>query len=219
MKIVVSDLHIGDRRTDKQLGLLLTTLESLAKPENLLFLNGDTFDENKYGRYDSRHTEFLSATKNYHRIYYIEGNHDWGLTAWKGYLGRVQFMEAARFSLGSRRALVLHGHQADWFCRKMPRFDRFCITLNQWAYEQFGINLQNWLQGFNLFKKYQIDRQIERLVLVYKRHAPVIIAGHTHTPCIQTIQDVTYINTGTWVDKKDAAYLVVDKEHFELARI
>ncbi len=90
MFLVLSDIHIGDDIVNGKLDKIFALIELYASTNNHIILNGDIFDLAKVLEFDDRHREFLSCLKNYGRITYIEGNHDWFMAGLDGYFGPIE---------------------------------------------------------------------------------------------------------------------------------
>ena len=85
--IVISDVHLSDPN-DKLTDLFISTLNSLPKTE-AIFLLGDIFDfiavnsTYFFNLWDNVFQTFKSLKENGIRVYFIEGNHDFGFEHFK----------------------------------------------------------------------------------------------------------------------------------------
>jgi len=214
--IVVSDLHIGDNRVDRNLSSLFRTIEDLAATDSHLVLNGDIFDFAFSMSFDSRHREFISIVRKYGQVTCIQGNHDWifvGLG--RAFAPKFVFCPELKLIIGGRKFQILHGHQSDLVSNSLPWLNRLLIRLNHRISSIFGIDLQMKLRGTKYGQRI-LEKQEDRIV---KRGdwAEIVVAGHTHRPAVRQVGYRTYVNTGDWVERAHRSYLLIQNDgSFEL---
>ena len=216
--LVISDTHIGDRQSNKNLPKLFTLLEDYSKKENCnLVLNGDIFDFAKTLAFDERHRIFLSLIQKYENVTYIEGNHDWFVSGLRDVLP-ISFKKCVLLKLENKIIRISHGHQTDRMVMNMPKLNRFLVKINSWFHDCSGIDVQHAARKTWLVQKLLLQRQENRLIRLEKV-ANVVIAGHTHRPCEREYKGIMYYNTGDWVEKDHCSYVTIsDNSNIELFR-
>lgn len=210
MWFVISDTHIGDRQANKFLPKLFDLLEDFSNPDITLVLNGDIFDLAKSLSFDERHRTFLNLIKGFKETIYIVGNHDWCMCGLKDALPNITFKPEHRLRLNHHIIRLTHGHQSDRCVINFPRFNRFLIRLNSWIYDQINFDIQHKFRHTWLVQKFLLEKQENRLMRAEKT-ANIIIAGHTHRPCVRERYGVKYYNTGDWVEDGHAAYVTIQE--------
>ena len=219
MWLVISDTHVGDRQANKNLPSLLALLEEFADKDCTLVLNGDIFDFSKFLGFDERHRAFLLAVQKFKKIIYIEGNHDWFVSGIRDVFPHISFRKEMLLRINNEIIRISHGHQTDSTVMRHPRFNRILTAFNKWIYELIGVDLQHAFRKTWLVQRFLLQRQENKLVRM-ESQANVIIAGHTHRPCIRKIYDTTYCNTGDWVDPSHRAYAIIhDDGRVELVKL
>jgi UDP-2,3-diacylglucosamine pyrophosphatase LpxH len=218
--LIVSDIHLGSRSS--QVALLSRLLED---DFDRLILNGDTLNNLNLKKLKPRHWRLVDQLRTLARqreVILLRGNHDvtpgeknvFGPMDVLATLLGVPLQEEYPLEVAGRNYLVLHG-------------DRFDPTLNwpiltdaaDWCYRA--------VQEVNKKAAKWLKRRAKRLggvVEVVKRrsvqHAQRfgyqgIIAGHTHFCDDEWIDDVHYLNSGSWVDHP-CTYVVATLEHVGL---
>ena len=217
--LVISDTHIGDRRTDKNIKLLFSLLEAYAGPDAHLVLNGDIFDLARNLSFDGRHRAFIKIARKFSQVTYVEGNHEWFVSGLgSSLIQHASFCRQYRIERGGRTFNITHGHRTDRVAYGMARFGRFIIRLNKWFEDLTGIDLQHQLRK-TWFAKRMLKKQEERLMAM-ETWGDVLVAGHTHRPELRKFGDRTYINTGDWVESSHCSYLIInDDGEYELKRV
>lgn len=207
MYVVLSDTHIGDHHSNKNLPKLFSLLESFPK-ECSLILNGDVFDFAKFLGFDERHRKFLSIIQKFKEIIYIEGNHDWFLSGLSNIIPGVKFVKELILHIKNNIVRIFHGHQCDFICHRLPKLTRFIIKMNNWIEKVTGKDVQNWLWNTKFMKK-MLKKQENKLIK-REKIANIIIVGHTHCPEIKEENGITYYNTGDWISG-NCAYITIDE--------
>ena len=219
MWFVISDTHIGDRQANKNLPKLFNLLEEFSDKQNVLVLNGDIFDLAKSLYFDERHRVFLSLANNFKETIYIIGNHDWFLGGLQNAIPGISFKTEHRLRINHNIIRITHGHQTDRCVTHFPKINRFLVMFNSWLYDLSGFDIQHAFRHTWLVQKFLLERQENKLLRAEKT-ANVVIAGHTHRPCIRKKYGVQYYNTGDWVEENHAAYVTIDDNGaIELIRV
>jgi len=209
MWLVISDTHIGDYHVNKNLPKLFSILKEYVNQKCTLVLNGDTFDFAKLLEFDERHRLFLSIVSKYEKVICIEGNHDWFISGLQDVLSKICFKKELILNLKDNIVHIYHGHQSDYFSYKWPRLTRCMIRINHWIERLTSVDIQHKIRKTWLVQKFLLQRQEKRLIRM-ERVANIVIAGHTHRPCMRQEGGVTYYNTGDWIDESHCAYLTID---------
>jgi UDP-2,3-diacylglucosamine pyrophosphatase LpxH len=223
--IFISDVHLGtkDSRADLAANFLkYNTCENL-------FLVGDIIDgwriQQKKWHWKKSHSAFirriLKLSRDNTSITYVTGNHDEFLRPYVGSfsLGNINIVNSAEYrSINGEKYLIVHGDMFDGITRLAP----WLSFLGDKAYDcVLWLNTKfNWWRhklGFGYwslsrFLKHKVKKAVDFVfkfelnVTSYaaKRNFDGIICGHIHTPEIKTINGVTYMNTGDWVESCSA---------------
>lgn len=150
------------------------------------------------------------------RIIYIPGNHDEFMRDFPGiHFGGIEVANRHIHEAGDgRRYLVLHGDEFDVVVRNA----RVLAYLGDWAYDTaIAINvvlsavrrrlgLPYW--SFSAWAKLQVKHAVnfigefQKVVAEEARRSGVdgVICGHIHHAVIDQMDDISYINTGDWVE-------------------
>ncbi|MEI8016726.1 MAG: UDP-2,3-diacylglucosamine diphosphatase [Schlesneria sp.] len=229
--LFVSDVHLGCRYAQAE--KFLAFLEQV-QPEQI-YIVGDFIDgwrlsrrwhwQQVYVRILQRLVQLASQGT---QVYYAPGNHDEFLRDYLHDFGLVtvadQFIHR---TADGRRFVVLHGDQFDdvergakWLsivgafaydrlvsANGMINQVRRCFKLKDW---RFSTHVKVWAKQAVQF----ISDFEERLVCHAKElECDGVICGHIHVPRIENLGDITYCNTGDWVEHCTA---VVEHESGEL---
>ena len=219
MWLIISDTHVGDRQANRNLPSLLNLLEDFSKKDCILVINGDAFDFSKFLGFDERHRAFIAAVQKFKNIIYIEGNNDWFISGLSDVLPHICFKKELILRLNHNIIKIEHGHQTDTAVMRYPGLARTFTRINRWIYQFTGIDVQHWLRKTWIVQKFLLQRQEKKLVRM-ESQANIIIAGHTHRPCVRTIYDTIYYNTGDWVEYDHRSFaLIHDDGEIELFRL
>ena len=215
--LFVSDVHLGSKHTQAE-----DFLELLQQYEpRYLYIVGDFIDGWKLKRrwrwsptYDQIIQRMMELKRSGTELLYTPGNHDHFLRSYLASFGVVtinnRFVHEAA---DGRRYVVTHGDQFD----RVEQNWQWLSLVGSYAYDAMLTTnrLANRLRG----KKHDpyalsgvIKRRVKKLVkrlsdyeeLLAKsaREADCegIICGHSHTPRIEEIDGIAYLNTGDWVE-------------------
>ncbi|MEO0531735.1 MAG: UDP-2,3-diacylglucosamine diphosphatase [Planctomycetota bacterium] len=219
--LFVSDIHLGCRHS--QAGAFLELLERI-EPEKL-YLVGDFIDGWKLRNrwrwlpaYDQVLRRLLELKRNGTQLFYTPGNHDEFLRGFIANFGVVDVQD--RFvheAADGRRFVVTHGDQFD----KVEQGKPWLSLIASYAYDV--LLTANWLGNRLRGKKHNpyafcaaIKSNVKRLVThvsdfegqlqnsARESQCDGIICGHIHVPRIARMGDITYLNTGDWVENCSA---------------
>lgn len=217
--IFLSDIHLGSRSA--KAAFLLDFLRQ--NEAETIYLVGDIVDGWRLKRswfWPQEHNDvvqkLLRRSRKGTRIVYIAGNHDAFLRDFQGtHFGGIEVTDRAMFEAANgRKYLVLHGDQFD----VVVRHARFIALMGDWAYDAaLGFNLvmnairrklglRYW--SFSAWAKYRVKKAVnfigdfQNVVADEARRMGVdgVICGHIHHATIETIHEISYINTGDWVE-------------------
>ncbi|MDQ7990258.1 MAG: UDP-2,3-diacylglucosamine diphosphatase, partial [Candidatus Dactylopiibacterium sp.] len=218
--IFISDIHLGTRGC--QADSLLGFLRHFEAEE--IFLIGDIFDfwAMKRGIHwtPAQNTviqKILRSARKGVRVKLIPGNHDEALREHCGIrFGDIELAyEHLHVAADGRRYLLLHGDEFD----QVTRHHRWVALLGDIAYNAL-VRLNTWLSrvrrtlrlaGYWSLAGYA-KRRVKRAVsfifdfedsvvrAMRERGVDGVICGHIHAATIRTVQGITYINCGDWVD-------------------
>jgi UDP-2,3-diacylglucosamine pyrophosphatase LpxH len=222
--LFISDIHLGTRAC--QADALLDFLRD--HEADTLYLVGDIIDGwalRKGWHWPQAHNDvvqkILRKARKGSRVIYLPGNHDEFLRDYYGtHFGGIEVVEEAiHETADGRRFLVVHGDAFDFVIRHA----RWLAYLGDWAYDT-AITLNRWLgavrrklgldywslsawaklkvkNAVNVISKFE-DQLIEE---AGKRGVDGVICGHIHHAVKRRIGNITYVNTGDWVESCTAA--------------
>lgn len=217
--IWISDVHLGYSGCSAD--HLLKFLRSM-RCENL-YLVGDIVDfwslkKRRFWPQDHNNVvrSILGKAKHDTRVVFVPGNHDEAMRAYNGMtLGNVEVRnEVIHETVDGRRFLVMHGDQFDgavlnsrWLGMIGTRLYDALLRANGLVNRvrtRFGLDY--W--SLAAFLKHRVKNAVkyisnfEQAVAREARRQKVdgLICGHIHRPEISTINGVSYLNCGDWVE-------------------
>ena len=224
--IFISDIHLGSKDSKAaELNEFLKTVES----ENI-YLVGDIIDawkiqQNKF-KWKNSHTDvvrtLLKKSRKGTQIIYVAGNHDEFLRPMIRYaanFGNVKICnQIVHEGLDGKKYLVVHGDLFDGITRLSPwlsfmgdkAYD-IILDLNSrfnWIRHRMGFgywSLSKWLKH-RVKKAINFIFEFELTITAYAKRKGYdgVICGHIHYAEIKTVNDITYMNDGDWVESKTA---------------
>jgi UDP-2,3-diacylglucosamine pyrophosphatase LpxH len=224
--IFISDVHLGSKDSKAaELNEFLKTVES----ENI-YLVGDIIDawkiqQNKF-KWKNSHTDvvrtLLKKSRKGTQIIYVAGNHDEFLRPMIRYaanFGNVKICnQIVHEGLDGKKYLVVHGDLFDGITRLSPwlsfmgdkAYD-IILDLNSrfnWIRHRMGFgywSLSKWLKH-RVKKAIDFIFEFELTITAYAKRKGYdgVICGHIHYAEIKTVNDITYMNDGDWVESKTA---------------
>ena len=227
--LFLSDIHLGTRGCQAE--ALLDFLKVYDAEE--IYLIGDIVDGwrlRQSWHWPQKHNDvvqkLLRKVRKGTRVVYIPGNHDEFLRDYSGLtFGGVEIQEeAVHICANGQKILLLHGDKFDTVVRNV----RWLALLGDHAYD-FAIWLNNHISRFRRvmglpywsFSQWSKDKVKSAVSFVTafeeavvhdarKQGADIVICGHIHKAIIRHFDDITYINTGDWVESCTAVV-----EHFD----
>ena len=223
--IFVSDTHLGTEGCSaKELADFLKNNTS-----DRLYLVGDIIDGwqlSKKVYWPQEHSNvirrILTAAKRGTKVYWIVGNHDEMLRSWFDFrlqFGRLRILnDYIHHGINGKKYLVTHGdifdplmnsgkflmYFGDFLYTWLMKFNR-CVN---WVRRK--LNLKYW--SLSAYLKSQVKETIDMLfkykqtMVAYtkKKGYDGVICGHIHTPAIEVINGIEYMNDGDWVESLSA---------------
>jgi len=221
--IVVSDLHLGSSGSKaKELCRFLKQNSC-----DLLILNGDIIDGwqlKRSGSWKRKHTRFFQRVLKMMdefktEVIYTRGNHD-------DFLDQVLPMKIGNLSIVrdyvyksfGKKYYVVHGDifdsvttQLKWIAKLGDIGYTFLLWLNK-LYNQYRI--ARGLPYYSLSQvikmkvktavKYISDYEEKLAELARSKGCQGVICGHIHQPEMRTIDGISYLNSGDWVESSSA---------------
>lgn len=215
----ISDIHLGSRHA--QVGKLLDFLRDLECEH--LYVVGDFIDGWQLRRkwywtddYNVLIQKLLRKNRKQTRVTFLIGNHDEFLEQYRSIsFGSVKLVERTiHIGLDGKRYVVLHGHQFDGLTQHNRLLDRvgsalydhilnLNTLLNQvrrrmgFGYWSFASYLK---QQAKAAVKYVADYEHSLIQCARKAKVAGVICGHIHRPEIRSVEGITYMNCGDWVE-------------------
>jgi UDP-2,3-diacylglucosamine pyrophosphatase LpxH len=221
MKLIVSDLHVGDNKSGHQ--DFYNLLVAMPEVEELI-IAGDLLDF-----WVSRLDRCLD-TAGYLLDYivkrfgnkwtYLLGNHDEDIMALQSIFGNVCFDLNLTFQ--DKKVRVLHGHTLDpdpYVKTRLARTNAWLVNkTDQWFnmdMRKFLVSLSGY-SGNNLYYELLLKDYEKSLVDTFKGKYDVVITGHTHAPCIKDLGGIGYINLGDAMQHRTCVIVRSDESGFDL---
>ncbi len=222
--IVVSDLHLGSEGSKAK--EVVAFLKSTSCDR--LILNGDIIDGwqlKKGGSWKKKHTAFFRIVLKMietqgTKVVYIRGNHDDFLDQIIPFRLGKQFCIRKDYILqsGNKKMFITHGDLFDSVTSKMKWLAHlgdigytFLLSLNK-IYNRY----RSWrglpYYSFSQKIKQQVKKAVNHVSEFEEKLAELalahdcegIICGHIHKPEIKQIGEITYLNSGDWVESLSA---------------
>lgn len=220
--VFISDIHLGTRWCKaKYLSSFLSSLDC-----EKLYLVGDIIDGWKLKRrakWPQSHNKvirkLLKMSKNT-PITYVTGNHDEFMDEFDEYrFGKIEICKRAfHTSVDGRQFLVVHGDEYD----VVVKYNHWLAVLGDLAYDMaLWINSAfNGLRGIlgldywslSLYLKHKVKDAVKYIGAyedyliraAQKNRVDGIICGHIHRPALKKVGNISYFNTGDWVESCSA---------------
>jgi UDP-2,3-diacylglucosamine hydrolase len=232
--VLVGDAHLG-RETPATEAAFLAFLDAVPALGDGLLLTGDLFEfwfsyRRVIPRRGVRVMAALAALRRRMPIVMIGGNHDrWGGTFWQDELEIPFYPHEARFRLGGRPALAVHGDgitSLDRPARVLKRITAHPLTIVLFGalHPTLGMALVDRLSGplgdrprpqAAVAANMALQRDWARARMTAEPELGLLVMGHTHQPVAETVGPGRYyVNPGAWCDGQ--RYAIVTGEHAEL---
>jgi UDP-2,3-diacylglucosamine pyrophosphatase LpxH len=222
--VIISDVHLGSEGSKAK---EVTSFLKIITCETLI-LNGDIIDGwqlKKGSSWKKKHTAFfriiLKMIETQHtKVVYLRGNHDDFLDQIIPFALGKSFIIQRDYILtsGKKNFLITHGDIFDsvtthmkWLAYLGDVGYTFLLTINK-LYNQYrswrGLPYYSFSQKIKQKVKeavnYVSDFEEKIIELAKANHCDGIICGHIHKPDIRQIGDITYMNSGDWVESLSA---------------
>ncbi len=219
--VILSDVHLGTYGCHA--AELLQYLKHI-KPA-VLILNGDFIDiwqfKKKY--FPPTHIEviqrILKMASAGTKVYYLTGNHDDALRRFSDFaMGNIQLRDKLVLQLHGARHWIFHGDVFDLFIQYSPFLSRlggqgydWLILINRFINKlrnRFGLSKMSFAAKVKRRVKEALrfigDFEETAIRLAKEQGYDFVICGHIHQPQIRKVGDVTYLNSGDWVENLTA---------------
>lgn len=221
--IVISDVHLGTKASKAK--ELVRFLKSNTCDK--LILNGDIIDGwrlKKNGKWKKKHTRFFKVLikmieKFNTEVIYVRGNHDDFLDNIMPFsIGNLSIQKDYIHNSNGKNYYVVHGDVFDtittnlkWLAKLGDIGYTFLLWLNK-IYNNRRIKKglpyyslsQDIKQRVKSAVSYISDYEQELVKLAKARNCSGIICGHIHHPDIQLYDNISYMNSGDWVESLSA---------------
>jgi len=221
--IVLSDIHLGSKHSKAKEVVRYLKKNTCDK----LILNGDIIDGwqlKKGAKWKKKHTRFFRVVlkmmeKKKTEVIYVRGNHDDFMDSIAPFtFGDIQIVKDYILERKGKKYLVLHG----------DIFDAITSNLKWLAIlGDIGYNLLLWVnkiynnrrirKGLPYYSLSQVVKQkvksavsyisnyeTELVKFAHKKGCDGVICGHIHHPAITQYDEITYLNSGDWVESLTA---------------
>ena len=218
--VIISDVHLPARPSVVE-EALLAFLNHVPSLGDCLLINGDLFEFwFEYRRVIPRSgVHVVAALERLRRrvpILMVGGNHDrWGETFWPRDLD-IEFHAApARFAIGKRQVLAMHGDgvtESHWSAGILHSLTRHpaAIALFRALHPDLGFWLVDRLSG-RLGDSTRDPRVLDQAAVRQREYAErllaadpslsLVVLGHTHRPALsEPAPGRQYLNPGAWYD-------------------
>jgi len=219
--LIVSDIHLGSRHSNTDLLGGILAKERFDR----LILNGDTINNVNLRKFTPHHWGVLDSLRKIGKereLVLIRGNHDheWDHRpgANNGHLStghvlpallEVPMREEYALEIRGRPYLILHCDRFD------PTLNYPLLTDMAVACYQFTTKLNKKLAKWLKKKSKRVGGLLElirsrSIAFAREKNLNGVFTGHTHFAEDTTVEDVHYLNTGSWTESP-CAYVTVDK--------
>ena len=218
--VLVGDAHLG-RGSPEAESAFLAFLDIVPALGDGLVITGDLFEfwfsySRVVPRRGARVVAALAHLRRTVPVLLVGGNHDrWAGSFWHDELGIAFAPGEARFELGGRPALVVHGDgitETHWSAGVLHRLLRHPATVALYGaiHPDVGLWLVDRLSGY-LGDRNRTPAEVDGSAT--RQHAwasgrldlepslPLLVMGHTHrTAVVPTPSGQLYVNPGAWFD-------------------
>ncbi len=219
--VVISDTHLGTYGCHAK--ELLNYLKSI-KPE-ILILNGDIIDmwQFKKSYFPADHIKVISRLLKMSvsgtKVYYITGNHDDLLRRFSNIaFDNFHLRDDLLLQYDGKKMWFFHGDvfdttvvQARWLAKIGGKSYDTLVRLNKVVNALMKLLGRERVAFSKIIKmrvkeavKFIGDFEQKAIEIAQKQACNYVICGHIHTPQYKTVGDVTYLNSGDWVENLTA---------------
>ncbi len=218
--VLVGDAHLGRGSTVAE-HAFLAFLDAVPDLGDGLVVTGDLFEfwftyHRTVPRQGTRVMAALAQVRRRMPIVMIGGNHDrWGGTFWQEQLDIDFSPHEARFEVGGRQALAVHGDgitETHWSARVLHQILRHdaTVALYRAVHPDLGMWLVDRLSGY-LGDRERTVAEVEssarrqeewaRARLASESSLGLVVMGHTHrAAAVRVSPGQLYVNPGAWFD-------------------
>jgi len=218
--LILSDIHLGSKHC------CCSAIHDVLDKEKYdrVILNGDTIHNVNLRKLDKDHWKVLNRFRDFRRIgelVLIRGNHDhesdFVPAEANGHLTTgnvlpailgVPMLEEYNLAVQGKTYLVLHGDRFDP-TMQYPLATEVAFIAYQFT-TKINKKLAKWLKRKS--KRWGgILSYVREQSVAFARHTgfPGVITGHTHFAEDTTVEDIRYVNTGSWTEAP-FAYVTAD---------
>lgn len=218
--LILSDIHLGSKHCCHRAVHDILDRE----PFDRLILNGDTLHNVNLRKLDKHHWSVLDRFREYAKsreLVLIRGNHDHEIdfvpTQANGHLTTgnvlpsllgVAMLEEYHLKVRGQDYLVLHGDRFDP-TMKYPLVTEVAFIAYQFT-TRINKKLAKWLKRKSKRWGGILAYVRDQSVAFARQHGfPGVITGHTHFAEDVRVDEVHYVNTGSWTETP-CAYVTVD---------
>lgn len=217
--LVISDLHLGSDVCQAQ--LLAEFLEWAVDRTRELVINGDVFDDLNFKRLTRRHFDCLKVVRKNSdrddlRIVWIRGNHD-GPAEIVSHIVGVEILDEYAYRNGRIELLILHGDQFDNFITQYKALTALACGAFYYIQRWAPHGTARWIRRIS--KKWQRNSTlIAQRATEYARGKGYrfVTCGHTHMALAERLNDVLYVNSGTWTEHPPCPFVAVKQDRIWL---
>lgn len=213
----ISDVHIGANDNNEKFEKLITFLDYINEPDNILYIVGDLFDfwfeykhvipKNNYAIF----FQFSKLIKNNVEIHFIPGNHDyWIVDFFQKEIGFIVHPEVIETELQSKKIYLFHGDgisKKDIGYQVLKKILRnpLNIFFYRLLHPDFGIPLARLTSNTSRHHTANLvlnDEQdyIDFAIDKFKKGFDIVVVGHSHRPSLDHIDGKYLINLGDWIE-------------------
>jgi len=221
--MVLSDIHMGSKNSKISELLIFLKYNTC----DMLILNGDIIDGwqlKKGEKWKKKYTRFfrliLKMTEKHNtELVYLRGNHDSFLDHIIPFIyDDIWVVKSHIHYSKGKKYLILHGDIFDPIVNNMRWLSN--LGLSNYSFTLWLNKIYNLIVSkrdkvhFSLSKtineqpvkakEYIFNYEQDLVKLARKKECDGVICGHIHHPAITQYDDITYMNSGDWVDSMSA---------------
>jgi len=207
--LIISDVHCGLKAARVEAAEALVSERNFTR----LILLGDILHTTNLRLLRPRDFRFLKrlreAREDGIEVVWVAGNHDWGLSELKTFLG-IPVMREYAWEEGGVKNLALHGDTLYDFTKETGLLGLF-YPASEWVFLWGGGR-----KVARIFKNTFVTRDPSNalreraLALGKERNVRRIFCGHTHIELRAERDGVEYWNSGSWVDEPSPYIAITD---------
>ena len=206
--VIVSDLHIGSRN------FVFHEFKSFIEripTDYELILNGDVIDDpkQKLTPLHQRILDIIVRVSYRQKVVWVHGNHDEGFV--RDDIGKIEYK--SNYTV-NKNVFIAHGHDFDQIMPMCRQFmSAFMLMHNLRIYLGAPqVHVSDYAKKWNL--PYSVLRKnvMKNAVNTAKaNNCTTVVCGHTHYVEEHWVDDIRYINTGSWTESPAYCILADNK--------